>query len=112
MFRNSNKDLKSVWFFIDVSEGFIVIFEGFVLLLGELFHSSVPFPLDFVKGLVNFSFDPSLFPCVIVFLFAFSLVLGDFPIGRGRRGRGCEGRGGFLCFESSLVWDSDGEWWW
>ena len=73
--------LKSIWFFIDVSEGFIVIFEGFVLL-GELLHSSIPFLLDFVEGLVDLSFDLSLFAGIVVFLFAFPLVLFDSSVGR------------------------------
>ena len=53
--------LKSIWLFVDVSEGFVVVFEGFVLLMGELLHSSIPLLLDFVKGLVDLSFDSSLF---------------------------------------------------
>ena len=69
--------LKSVWLFVDVSEGFVVVFEGFILLLGEFLHSSVPFPFYFVEGLVDLSFDPSLF-VGIVFLLSFPFVLGDF----------------------------------
>ena len=104
--------LESIWLFVDVSEGFVVVFEGFVLLLGELLHSSIPLLLDFVKGLVDLSFDSSLFAGIVVFLFAFPLVFGDFPVGRGGCGGRCEGGGGFLGFESSLVRDSDWEWWW
>ena len=85
MFRNLYEDLESVWFFVDVSEGFVVILVGFVLVLGQFFHSSIPFFLYFVEGLVDFSFDPSLFACV-VFLLSFSLSLGDFSTGRGGRG--------------------------
>ena len=78
--------LKSIWFFVDVSEGFIVVFEGFVLLLGELLHPSIPFLLNFVEGLVDLSFDFSLFASVIILL-PLSLFLVDLSVGRGRRGR-------------------------
>ena len=77
MVRNFHEDLKSRWFLIDVVEGFVVVVVGFVLLLGEFLHPSIPFPFYFVKGLVDFSFDFSLFAGVVVFLFAFSLVFGD-----------------------------------
>ena len=87
MFRNFHEDLKSIWLFVDVSEGFIVVFEGFVLLLGELFHPSVPFPLDVVESSVDVPFDLSLFAGK-VFPLPFSFVLGDFSAG----GRGCGGR--------------------
>ena len=103
--------LKSIWFFVDVSEGFVVVFMGFVLVLREFFHPSVPLSLHVVESSVNVSFDLPLFAGK-VFLLSFSLVLGDFSAGRGGSGRRSEGGGGFLCFESSLVWDSDGEWWW
>ena len=79
------RSLKSVWLFVDVSEGFIVVFVGFILVLGEFLHSSVPFPLYFVEGQIDFSFDLSLFAGVVFFL-SFSLVLGDFSTGRRRRG--------------------------
>ena len=85
MLRNFHEDLKSIWFLIDVSEGFVVIFMGFVLLLGEFLHPSVPFPLDVVKGSIDLSFDLSLFAGKM-FLLSFSLVLGDFSAGRGRCG--------------------------
>ena len=84
---------------------------GFVLVLGEFLHPSVPFPLDVVKSSVDVSFDFSLFAGKM-FLLSFSLVLGDFSAGRGRCGGRCEGGDGFLGFESSLVWDSNGEGWW
>ena len=106
------RTLESIWFFVDVSEGFVVVFEGFVLLLREFLHSSVPFSFYFVEGLIDLSFDLSLFAGIIILFLSFSFVLGDFSAGR----RGCGGRGeggdGFLGFESSLVWDSDGEGWW
>ena len=86
MVRNFHEDLKSIWFFVDVAEGFVVVFMGFVLLLGEFLHSSIPFPLYFVEGLIDFSFDLSLFAGVVILL-SFSLVLGDFSAGRGRCGR-------------------------
>ena len=82
MFRNLHEDLKSIWLFVDVSEGLVVVFEGFVLLLGELLHSSVPFFLDLVKGLVDLSFDFPLFAGVVILLFAFSFIFGDFSTGR------------------------------
>ena len=85
MVRNSNEDLKSIWFFVDVSEGFIVVFVGFVLLLGELFHPSVPLPFDVVESSVDVSFDLSLFAGEM-FLLPFSLIFGDFSVGRGGRG--------------------------
>ena len=78
--------LKSIWLFVDVSEGFVVIFVGFVLVLGEFLHPSVPLPLDVVESPVDVSFDLSLFAGK-VFLLSLSLVLGDFPAGR----RGCGG---------------------
>ena len=113
MVRNFHEDLKSIWLFVDIAEGFVVVFVGFVLLLGEFFHSSIPFPFYFVKGLVDLSFDSSLFAGIVVLLLPFPLIFGDFSIG-GRRcgGRGGEGRDGFSVFESSLIWDSDREWWW
>ena len=103
--------LKSVWFFVDVSEGFVVVFEGFVLLLGELLHSSFPLSLYLVEGLVDLSFGPSLFAGEM-FPLSFSLVLDDFSARRGGCGGRCEGGDGFLGFESSLIWDSNGEGWW
>ena len=106
------RTLESIWLFVDVSESLVVVFEGFVLLLGELLHSSVPFLLYFVEGLVDFSFDPSLFAGVIILFLSLPFILCDFSGGRGGCGGGCEGGRGFLRFKSSLVWDSDGEWWW
>ena len=111
MFRNSHEDLESVWFFVDVSEGFVVIFVGFVLVLGKFFHPSVPLPFDIVESFVDISFHSSLFAGKM-FPLSFSFVFGDFSVGgRGCGGR-CEGGDGFLGFESSLVWDSDREGWW
>ena len=111
MLRNFHEDLKSIWLFVDVSEGFVVVFEGFVLVLGELLHPSIPFPFDVVESSVDVSFDFSLFAGKM-FLFSFSLVFGDFSAGRGGCGGRCEGGDGFLVFESSLVRDSNGEGWW
>ena len=76
--------LESVWLFVDVSEGFVVVFEGFVLLLRELLHSSVPLPFYFVEGLIDLSFDLPLFTGIIILFLSFSLILGDFSAGRGR----------------------------
>ena len=86
MIRNFHEDLKSIWLFVDVSEGFVVVFVGFVLVLGEFLHLSVPLSLDVVESSVDVSFDPSLFAGEM-FLLSFSLVLGDFSAGR----RGCGG---------------------
>ena len=85
MVQNFHEDLKFVWFFVDVSEGFIVVFVGFVLVLGEFLHPSVPLLLDVVEGSVNVSFDLSLFAGKM-FLLSFSLIFGDFSTGRGGRG--------------------------
>ena len=84
---------------------------GFVLVLGEFLHPSVPLFLDVVESSVDVSFDLSLFAGKM-FLLSFSFVLGDFSAGRGRCGGRCEGGDGFPGFESSLVWDSNGEGWW
>ena len=111
MVQNFHEDLKSIWFFVDVSEGFVVIFVGFVLVLGEFFHPSVPLPLDVVESSVDVSFDLSLFSGKM-FPLSLSLVLGDFSAGRGGCGGRSEGGEGFLVFESSLVWDSNREGWW
>ena len=86
MVRNFHEDLKSRWFFVDVVEGFVVVLVGFVLLLGEFLHPSVPLSLDVVESSVNVSFDLSLFAGKM-FLLSFSLVFGDFSAGRG----GCGG---------------------
>ena len=59
---------------------------GFVLVLGEFFHPSVPFPLDVVESSVDVSFDLSLFTGKM-FPLSLSLVLDDFSAGRG----GCGG---------------------
>ena len=84
---------------------------GFVLVLGELFHPSVPLFLDVIESSVDVSFHPSLFTGEM-FLLSLSFVLGDFSVGGGGCGWGREGRGGFLGLESSLIWDSNGEGWW
>ena len=84
---------------------------GFVLLLGKLLHPSVPLSFDVVESSVDVSFDLSLFAGKM-FLLSFSLVLGDFSAGRGGCGGRREGGGGFLVFESSLIWDSNREGWW
>ena len=86
MVRNFHEDLESRWFFVDVSEGFIVVFVGFVLVLGELLHPSVPLSFDVVESSVNVSFDLSLFAGKM-FLLSFSPIFGDFSAGRGGRGR-------------------------
>ena len=85
MVRNFHEDLKSIWFFVDVSEGFIVVFKRFVLFLGEFLHSSIPFLFDVVECSVNVSLDLSLFAGKM-FLLSFSFIFGDFSTGRGGRG--------------------------
>ena len=77
--------LESVWFLVDVAEGFVIVLVGFVLLLGKFLHSPIPFPLDVVKGSIDFSFDLSLFTGKM-FLLSFSLIFDDFSAGRGGRG--------------------------
>ena len=111
MVRNFHEDLKSRWFLIDIVEGFVVVVVGFVLLLGEFLYPSVPLPFYVVESSIDFSFSFSLFSGIILFLLSFSLILGDFSAGGGRGGwRGKRGSG-FSVFESSLIGDSDGEWW-
>ena len=82
MVRNFHEDLKSIWLFIDIAEGFIVVFVGFVLLLGEFLHSSIPFLFYFVEGSVDVPFDLSLFAGVVILLLPLSFVLFDSSIGR------------------------------
>ena len=86
MVRNFHEDLKSIWFFVDVSEGFVVVFVRFVLVLGEFFHLSVPLPLDVVESSVDISFHLPLFAGKM-FLLSLSFVFDDFSAGRG----GCGG---------------------
>ena len=86
MVRNHHEDLKSVWFFVDVSEGLVVVFVGFVLVLGKLLHPSVPFSFDVIESSVDVSFDLSLFAGKM-FLLSLSFVFDDFSAGR----RGCGG---------------------
>ena len=80
MVRNFHEDLKSRWLFVDVVEGFVVVLVGFVLLLGEFLHSSVPFLLYVIEGSVNVSFDLSLFAGKILFLLPLSFVLFDSSV--------------------------------
>ena len=86
MVRNFHEDLKSIWLFVDVAEGLVVVFKRFVLLLGEFLHPSIPFSFYVVEGSIDFSFGLSLFTGVIVLFLSLSLVLGDFSAGRGRCG--------------------------
>ena len=111
MVRHFPEDLKSIWLFVDVSEGLVIVFVGFVLVLGEFLHPSVPFSFDVVENPVDVSFDLSLFAGKM-FPLSFSLVFDDFSAGRGGCGGRCEGGNRFLGFESSLVWDSNREGWW
>ena len=74
--------LKSIWLFVDITEGFVVIFMGFVLLLGELLHPSIPLFFYFVEGLVDLSFNLPLFSGVVILLLPFPLVLSDSSVGR------------------------------
>ena len=75
MVQNFHEDLKSRWLFVDVVEGFVVVVVGFILLLGEFFHSSVPLSFYVVKGPVDFSFGFSLFAGVIVLFLPLFFVL-------------------------------------
>ena len=86
MVRYFHEDLKSRWFLVDVIEGFVVVVVGFVLLLGEFLHPSIPFPFYFIEGPVDVSFDLPLFAGVIILLLPLPFVLGYFPVGGGRRG--------------------------
>ena len=83
MVRNFHEDLKSRWFLVDVIEGFVVILVGFVLLLGEFFHSSVPLLFYFVESSIDFSFGFSLFAGVIILLLPLFFVLVDSSVGGG-----------------------------
>ena len=80
MVRNFHEDLKSRWLFVDVVEGFVIVFVGLVLLLGEFFHFSIPFLLYVVKGPVDVPFDPSLFAGVIILFLPLSFVLVDSSV--------------------------------
>ena len=82
MVRNFHEDLKSRWFFIDVVEGLVVVLVGFVLLLGEFLHLSIPFLFYFVEGSVDVSFGLPLFAGIIVLFLPLSFVLVDSSIGR------------------------------
>ena len=86
MVRNFHEDLESRWFLVDVVEGFVVVVVGFVLLLGEFLHSSIPFSFYIVEGLIDFSFDLSLFAGIIILLLPFPFVFGDFSAGGGGGG--------------------------
>ena len=77
----SMRILKSIWLFVDVSEGLVVVFVRFILVLGEFLHSSVPLPFDVVESSVDVSFDLSLFAGKM-FLLPFPFVFGDFSVGR------------------------------
>ena len=82
MFRNFHEDLKSRWFLVDIVEGFVVVVVGFVLLLGELLHSSIPFPFDVIESSINFSLDFPLFAGVVILFLSLSFVFVDSSIGR------------------------------
>ena len=82
MVRNFHEDLKSIWFFVDISKGFIVVFVGFVLVLREFLHPSIPLFLDVIESSVDFSFDFPLFAGIVVFL-SLPFILSDFAVGRG-----------------------------
>ena len=80
MVRDFHEDLKSRWLLVDVVEGFVVILVGFVLLLGEFFHPSIPLPFYIVEGLIDLFFDPSLFAGVMVLFLPFSPILLDSSV--------------------------------
>ena len=81
MVRNFHEDLKSRWFLVDVVEGFIVVFVGFILLLGEFLHPSIPFLFYFIKGFVNVSLGLPLFTGVMILFLSLPFVLVGFSIG-------------------------------
>ena len=74
--------LKSRWLLVDIVEGFVVVVVGFVLLLGEFFHLSVPFSFYVVKGSIYLSFGLSLFAGIIILFLPFSFVFVDSSAGR------------------------------
>ena len=80
MVRNFHEDLKSRWFLIDVVEGFVVVVVGFVLLLGEFLHSSIPLSFYVIKGSVDFSFGLPLFAGIIVLFLSLPFVLFDSSV--------------------------------
>ena len=65
MARNFHEDLKSRWFLVDVVEGFVVVVVGFVLLLGEFLHPSIPFSFYVIESPVNLSFGFPLFLLIL-----------------------------------------------
>ena len=81
MVQNFHEDLKSRWFLVDVVEGFVVVVVGFVLLLGEFFHSSIPFSLYFVEGLVDLSFNLLLLAGIVILFLPLSFVLFNSSVG-------------------------------
>ena len=81
MVRNFHEDLKSRWLLVDVVEGFVVVFVGFVLLLGEFLHSSIPLLFYVIKGSIDLSFGLPLFAGVIILFLPLSLVLFDSSAG-------------------------------
>ena len=80
MVQNFHEDLKSRWLFVDVVKGFVIVFVGFVLLLGEFLHSSIPFFLDVIEGLVNLFLGLPLFAGIIVLFLPLSFVLFDSSV--------------------------------
>ena len=81
MVRNFHEDLKSRWFLVDVVEGFVVVVVGFVLLLGEFLHLSVPFSFNVVEGSIDFSFGLSLFTGIIILFLSLPFILFDPSVG-------------------------------
>ena len=82
------------------------------MLLREFLDPSIPFSFYIIESPVDLFLSFPLFAGVVVLFLSFSLVFVDFSIGRGRGGGQGKGGCGFSGFESSLVGDFDGEWWW
>ena len=80
MVRNFHEDLKSRWLLVDVVEGFVIVFVGFVLLLGEFLHPSFPFLFYFVESSVDLPLGLPLFAGIMILLLSFSFVLFDSSI--------------------------------
>ena len=81
MVRNFHEDLESRWFLVDVVEGFVVVVVGFILLLGEFLHPSIPFSFYVVESSIDFSFGFPLFAGIVVLLLPLSFVLVDSSVG-------------------------------
>ena len=80
MVRNFHEDLEPRWFLVDVIEGFVVVVVGFVLLLGEFLHPSIPFSFYVIEGPVDFLLDLPLFASVVILFLPLSFVPFDSSV--------------------------------